>query len=200
VFVSASSGCQQTIPIPAARQPLDVSRLTNKIGFICRVSLKLCPTYTLSFYSMGHDPSATIFEDGELTFGVEQERFSRSKHAVNEFPTAAIEACLSWHDIDMGEVDTVVIPNVLSRHVRHDARKIVSDPSKRRLRHFAQSVKDYFLLEEEIRDELASLGQPVPLIETVSHHKPTLLVPTILRSLPTHSSSQSTAEVNSTPL
>lgn len=57
-----------------------------------------------------HDPSAVIFEDGELVFGIEEERLTRQKHAVNTFPEEAIRACLDYCEIDIQTVDLIVLP------------------------------------------------------------------------------------------
>ena len=57
-----------------------------------------------------HDPSAVLFEDGDIVFGVEEERFTRQKHATNTFPENAIEACLDARGISLSDVSKVVIP------------------------------------------------------------------------------------------
>lgn len=74
-----------------------------------------------------HDPSAAIFRDGQLMFAIEQERLSRRKHAVGEFPEEAIRACLRHCDIAMADVDTVLLPydpRTRWRLQRHRLKKI----------------------------------------------------------------------------
>ena len=72
-------------------------------------------SYVLSFKPAipgfgNHDPSAAIFEDGRLVFGVEEERYTRRKHATDTFPTNAIEACLDHRGIGLADVSKVVLP------------------------------------------------------------------------------------------
>jgi len=57
-----------------------------------------------------HDPNAVIFNDNQLIFGVEEERLTRDKHAINTFPERAIRQCLSYCDIDLTYVSNVVFP------------------------------------------------------------------------------------------
>lgn len=73
------------------------------------------PYYLLSFKPCTtgfgvHDPAAALFKDGELVFAIEQERLSRRKHAVGEFPEEAIRECLRYEDIDLNDIDQVVLP------------------------------------------------------------------------------------------
>ena len=58
----------------------------------------------------GHDPDAALFKDGELIFCVEEERFSRRKHAIGEFPEGSIRACFELENISMSDISSVVIP------------------------------------------------------------------------------------------
>lgn len=57
-----------------------------------------------------HDPSAAVFEDGRLVYGVEEERLCREKHAAGVFPERAIRACLDYCSLELPEVDEVVLP------------------------------------------------------------------------------------------
>lgn len=57
-----------------------------------------------------HDPSAVLMRDGAVVYGVEEERFTREKHAIKTFPRQSIEACLDAGGIELGDVDSVVIP------------------------------------------------------------------------------------------
>lgn len=57
----------------------------------------------------GHDPSAALFVDGELVFAAEEERFSRNKHAPNEFPEQAVVACLNHGGIEASDIDRLLL-------------------------------------------------------------------------------------------
>jgi len=57
-----------------------------------------------------HDPSAVLFEDSKLVYGIEEERLIRQKHALEQFPKNAIQACLDYAGIELSGVDKVTIP------------------------------------------------------------------------------------------
>jgi carbamoyltransferase len=57
--------------------------------------------------SQGHDSAAALVIDGEFVAGVAEERVSRRKH-TGDFPTGAIEACLSQAGVAREELDEVV--------------------------------------------------------------------------------------------
>lgn len=143
------------------------------------------PRYTLSFkpairlYGM-HDPSAAIFRDGELVFGAEQERFSRNKHAKNDFPSSAIRACLSHCDISLTDVDLVVLPydpKLGLKNFGYDLKyTLLRDKSRtwklRRLERLAEeSIERKLMPVSTVHSNLAQLGEEVPEIVTRSHHR-----------------------------
>lgn len=57
--------------------------------------------------NMHHDPSAVILIDGKLVAGVEQERFSRNKHATGEYPVDAIQYCLKQAGLQASDIQVV---------------------------------------------------------------------------------------------
>ncbi len=95
------------------------------------------PEYVLSFKPTTrgfgeHDPSAVLFKDGTIVFGIEEERLSRNKHAVNEFPIHAIRECLSVADIDLSDVDRIVLPyrpELVSKLVYNNIVGTIRNPS-----------------------------------------------------------------------
>jgi len=140
--------------------------------------------YTLSFKpAIGlygqHDPSAALFEDGRLVYGIEEERLTRDKHAVDTFPARAIQSCLDYRDLALSDVERVLLPydpslrsKALSHYVR-DALRVDGAVSK------VQAVENLLKTQAESRffptrrveSRLAALGDEVPPIETLPHHE-----------------------------
>ena len=73
-------------------------------------------------YSQMHDSAACIVRDGELLFGVAEERISRVKHDAR-FPRLAIQACLEFANVAASQVDEVCFGWQTAGPVyRHDLR------------------------------------------------------------------------------
>lgn len=145
-------------------------------------------SYVLSFKPAipgfgNHDPSAAIFEDGDLVFGVEEERFTRQKHATDTFPRNAIRACLDHCDIELSDVSKVVLPyqpKLGSKLFSAQARSALggNDPVPIRLQEFERSIENFVArrffpgtVVGRVEDRLADIGTPVPPIETREHHR-----------------------------
>lgn len=126
-----------------------------------------------------HDPSAAIFRDEELLFGVEEERFTRQKHAVNTFPENAVRACLEYCDREFRQVDRILLPYqreleltiapyLLSRSLRwgsFDERFYRVSTDLKRLA--VNKLKPTHRFERKLASDF---GEPVPPIETYPHH------------------------------
>ena len=54
------------------------------------------------------DASAALFRDGQLLAAVEEERFTRVKHAAG-FPSYAVRWCLESNGVDAAEIDHVAV-------------------------------------------------------------------------------------------
>lgn len=128
----------------------------------------------------GHDPSAVIFEEGELVFGIEEERLTRDKHAPTTFPEQAIRACLDLCSISLGDVDTVIIPwkpELFRKSFVSTLKTSVtgSKPPRMKIYDVAQATKKSVVSSlfsvEWIVNQLSDIGSPVPPIETRSHHR-----------------------------
>jgi carbamoyltransferase len=94
-----------------------------------------------------HDPSAVLFADGYLVFGVEEARLARRKRALGTFPGRAIRACLDYGDLTLSDVGRVLLP--WARPVGRDA--------------------DTGL--ERIAARLSTPGERVPPIRSYDHHR-----------------------------
>lgn len=127
-----------------------------------------------------HDPSAAIFEDGSLKFGIEEERLTRTKHAEGTFPKRSIEACLDRFDLELADVDSLVVPYLpelrnkiftddLRRELRNDEHSLLKKlgyPFVISKRHLSRRL---FPLDG-VRDRLSEIGTPIPAIEMREHH------------------------------
>lgn len=125
-----------------------------------------------------HDPSAALFEDGELVFGVEEERLTRRKHAVDTFPERSIRACLDERELALSDLDRIVFPydprlrrNVFAHQLR-DALSLSGSVSRLAAveRTLVTQANAELRPVNEIETRLAALGDRVPPIVTESHH------------------------------
>lgn len=84
--------------------------------------------------SLGYDPAAAIFRDGELVAAVEEERLIRRQHARGELPYEAIKYCLREARIKPRDVDQVAIAcapvSIFSRARWHYARRYWYAPDR----------------------------------------------------------------------
>jgi carbamoyltransferase len=138
----------------------------------------------------GHDCSAAIFRDGELTFAAEVERYSRIKHD-NALPIEPIKDCLDHENISIDHIDALAIPDSPRRRIKslkQDARYfipkiITSDSRESNLDDLSFVGKAYrihnrLLMRAEqimsrrfIQSAITGVFDSCPDIKFVSHHK-----------------------------
>ncbi|WP_114579122.1 carbamoyltransferase C-terminal domain-containing protein [Saliphagus sp. LR7] len=126
-----------------------------------------------------HDPSAVLFENDTPVFGVEEERYTRQKHATATFPERAIRACIDYRDLTLSDIDRILLPydpQLRSKIASHYALDAIRAPGfERKLsaleRALITQVRSRFLPTREIQNRLESINTPVPPIETVPHHR-----------------------------
>lgn len=127
-----------------------------------------------------HDPSAVLFEDGRIVFGVEEERLLRQKHATGEFPARAIRAALEHAGIELSDVERVAVPwepTLFGRALWNDLREAVRVPESatRRLRMAGwaidHSVGSWLRSSTPVENHLRQVGTPVPPVVTEGHHE-----------------------------
>ncbi|ELY50207.1 carbamoyltransferase family protein [Natronolimnohabitans innermongolicus] len=126
-----------------------------------------------------HDPSAVLFEDATPVFGVEEERYTRSKHATETFPERAIEACLDSRDLALSDIDRVLLPydpslrSELTSHYVTDALRVPGLGRKISALEntIVSQARARFVPTRRIENRLESIGSPVPPIETIAHHR-----------------------------
>jgi carbamoyltransferase len=126
-----------------------------------------------------HDPSAAIFKDGELVYGIEEERLTRQKHATSTFPESAIRACLNYCDVRLRDLDRIVLPydpRLQSKLFAEDARRRIARGSStletlQSLERFVeQHVGARFRPKRDVERALRAIDTPLPPITLQSHH------------------------------
>ncbi|MFC6864097.1 carbamoyltransferase [Halomicroarcula sp. GCM10025817] len=127
-----------------------------------------------------HDPSAVLMSDGEVVLGVEEERFTRKKHAIKTFPRQAIEACLDAADIELGEVETVVVPwqpNAFPKLLPSVLKRVWtgddSIPAKAKQTGWRSKMelKPAVLGKRTVERELVQITDTAPTITYRNHHE-----------------------------
>ncbi|PIQ89379.1 MAG: carbamoyltransferase [Candidatus Omnitrophica bacterium CG11_big_fil_rev_8_21_14_0_20_42_13] len=82
----------------------------------------------------GHDASAALLIDGEVVAAAEEERFTRSKHAVGQAPVNAIRFCLKQAGIKPSDIEMVAYPwsyqALLEKRAEYFWRTIFTKPSR----------------------------------------------------------------------
>ena len=126
-----------------------------------------------------HDPGAVLMRDGEICFGVEEERFTREKHAMNTFPHQAIEACLDSEEIGFSDLETVVIPwrprsfpKLLPERYRRiwTGEGSILSKAKRTGWQSRGEIKPALLGKRAVKRELGKIDSPVPTVTYRNHH------------------------------
>jgi carbamoyltransferase len=142
------------------------------------------PTYTLAckpaigLYGQ-HDPSAVLFEDGTPVFGIEEERLTRDKHAVDTFPEQAIRACLDYRGLGLADLERILLPydpKLRSRIRSHYFADAVTAPGLARKvsaleQTLVDEVRSQFLPTREVESRLEAIDTPIPPVECLSHHR-----------------------------
>lgn len=140
-------------------------------------SLVVKPAVNSSFGR--HDPSAALFRESELLYGIEEERLTRDKHAIDTFPSKAIRACLDYQDLELHEIERIVLPyrRELELNIwRYLVSRAVSNgtlPERvyRLTRDLKQLGTDRFYPTRAFRQQLVQeFGEPLPRIERRAHH------------------------------
>jgi carbamoyltransferase len=70
---------------------------------------KVMPSCVLGLLFAGKNPSACLLRDGRIVAFVEEERFTRVKHAENSFPLNSTKYCLDSSGIRLSDVEVVSV-------------------------------------------------------------------------------------------
>lgn len=91
------------------------------------------------------DASAAIVQDGQVVFGIAEERLNRVKHYAG-FPTMAIQACLDAVGAKIGDIDHIAVGQDTDANLAEKVRYAISNPAKLlnfiRLRKRKQDIRD----------------------------------------------------------
>ncbi len=144
-------------------------------------------THVLSFkpsiseFGFGsHDASAAIFRDSELLFAAEEERYTRKKHATNQFPEHAINECLEQAGCQMDDIDLIRLtydPRLVKKNLAHELspRQFKHRSQLHTLNGWEEQVKytfaRYKLAKREVKSKLKDRYEDVPPIELREHHR-----------------------------
>lgn len=143
------------------------------VDIYCQIMHRTVLTVNPTTDAIGtHDPSAAIFRAGDLVFGVEEERFTRRKHAFNTFPSQAIQACLDHCGIELSDVDKILIGWEPRAAAKYNCRKAIDQPNiRQKVYQLIQNIKDYTVAVPNLERKFGEIGEPVPPIETRPHHR-----------------------------
>jgi carbamoyltransferase len=134
----------------------------------------------IGFYGR-HDPSAVISKNGQIVFGIEEERLSRNKHAEGEFPEKAIQACLDYENIDIEDVDKILLPyrpELAGKNLKYQVKDSFSENNSiRKIYSLKNTFEDQlfrrFYPKERVESRLKSRfnASEIPEIQGLSHHR-----------------------------
>lgn len=102
----------------------------------------------------GHDHSAALLVDGKVIAAVEEERFTRKKHADGQLPVNSVKYCLKTAGLKPNEIDYVAFPwsiKALRQHRwQYLQRTLWTRPSR--------AFKKFFRNERELAGEKRFIG------------------------------------------
>lgn len=109
----------------------------------------------------GHDSSAALIIDGKVVAAVEEERFTRKKHAEGQLPANAIKYCLSHGGVCPSEIDAVAFPwsikPLKEKRWQYFKRRIIKKPSKA-YKKFFRNQKEFDSRKNFVRSVLEECG------------------------------------------
>lgn len=117
-----------------------------------------------------HDASACVVRDGELIIALEEERFTRKKHAT-DFPVNAIDQCLKNAGMKPSDIDHIAVSIQPSKHW---LKKVAYGLSLgRKMGPFVNhELKGSFFKQRDFKKWLKGFtsGGPLPTVHFVEHH------------------------------
>ncbi|MCA8959399.1 MAG: carbamoyltransferase [Planctomycetes bacterium] len=121
-----------------------------------------------------HDPAAALVVDGEIIAAVEEERFSRNKHATRELPIGAARYCLEMAGIEADAIDIVAFPwspDSYRRDLPSYLRRTWQTRPSRAWKAIRNRHHELRFRRRNVEATFAKLGASrTPRIEWVDHH------------------------------
>jgi carbamoyltransferase len=116
-----------------------------------------------------------LIDNGDIVAIVEEERFTRQKHAPNTFPEQSIQYVLESGGMKMTDVDSIAIGRDPNRTVENESL----EGFKEKLRHFLINIGSKYLTpdtsyRDSIRKKVSEAVTNTPLPENlqfISHHR-----------------------------
>jgi len=108
-----------------------------------------------------HDTSAALIVDGEVVAAVEEERFTRQKHAYKTPPINAVNYCLRTAGIQADDVDVIAYPWSLEEFSRNRRRHFWRQSTQslpHALNSYVKLGKRFGKYQKKIHKMLTSLG------------------------------------------
>jgi len=125
--------------------------------------------YILGVNAIGHhDASACLLKDGQIIAFAEEGRFTRAKHALQQYPIYAIQFCLSKAKITLDPVDYIATPWIEEEGAFTASAGPVSDTTLS-LRSNKDAHKPPAFIDKVFQKTYFSFKK-LPLIAHVSHH------------------------------
>ena len=124
------------------------------------------------------DPSACLFSTSELITFVEEERFTRKKKGINQFPINSISYCLAKLKNGIEDIDKIVLGYDHNKFTNEVPQYFISEWMKYPLKSQKNGNYELNRLREKhpedvknlIKEELISLGIPNSKIPTIVWH------------------------------
>lgn len=125
------------------------------------------------------DPNAALFRDGELLSLGEEERFSRNKHAVGEFPLQSVKFCLQEADISFADIDRIAYPWDGTKYPLYMAQFFLDgwleyDKDSRTLEWEKENLEKFRAgqIRDRLQDGLSEeFSDDLPPIDFFNHHR-----------------------------
>ncbi|MDP8216763.1 MAG: carbamoyltransferase C-terminal domain-containing protein [Candidatus Kaelpia imicola] len=98
----------------------------------------------------GHDSSAALIVDGKIVAAVEEERFTRKKHAEGQLPLNSVKYCLEASGLRPEDIDIIAYPWAVSA-LRSKRREYLFRTFKSRP---SRAYKKFFRNRKEFNDQI----------------------------------------------
>jgi carbamoyltransferase len=122
-----------------------------------------------------HDTSAALIVDGVVVAAVEEERFTRKKHAYKTAPEASVRYCLEVAGLKPEDIDVIAYPWSLEEFKKNSSRQLIRSVSEgvtHALSTYVKLGKRFSKYQKKIHRMLETVGFDLDKVEwmDVPHH------------------------------